>query len=308
MISAPRNPNLAPAMALAQRGDHGAALAYVERELARHHAPADLGTLLQAGRICRAANDNVAAAGYFQQAVKQSPGAAEPAYLFASMLFELGHPSTKVALGYLLELHPRHGPGWYLSGRQSLAHGEHERALEAFGHAIAIDEAMDQAHFQRANTLQALGRDDAALDAFRTALQLAPHVMEIHFNYGLLLHKTGALDAAAAALRACTRLSPPYADAWYNLGLVQQDQRLHMEAAASFRAALTHRPGYAEAAVNLGIVLQEAGDVNAAKQAYGQALTLQPSAFGRIAQALTGGGRGELWLDLAALRAHLLEQ
>jgi len=296
-------PDLAPAVALLRRGDHAAALVHVQRQLAAR--PDDVATLLLAGRICRAADDIVAAAGHFQHAVKQAPGAAEPAHLFAAALFDLGHPSTAVVLGYLLELHPRHGAGWYLLGRQALKQDEHERALDAFGRAIAIDADMAQAHFQRANTLQALGRDAAALDAFREAARCAPEVMEIHFNLGLLLHRTAALDAASAALLHCTVLAPGHADAWYNLGLVQQDRRLPGDAAASFRAALACRPDYAEAAVNLGIVLQEAGAMDEAKHAYRQALRLQPSAFGRIAQAMTAGRTGELWLDLAALRAHL---
>jgi tetratricopeptide (TPR) repeat protein len=294
---------LAPALALLQRGDHVAALAHVQRRLATR--PDDVATLLLAGRICRAASDVAAAAGHFQHAVKQAPGAAEPAYLFAAALFDLDHPSTAVVLGYLLELHPRHGAGWYLLGRQRLKQGGPDRALAAFDEAIAIDPAMDQAHFQRANTLQALGRDDAALAAFREASRLAPGVMEIHFNLGLLLHRTAALAEAATTLHLCTRLAPDYADGWYNLGLVQQDLRLPLDAVASFRSALACRPDYAEAAVNLGIVLQETGNMDEAKQAYRQALRLQPSAFGRIAQAITAGSTGELWLDLAALRAHL---
>jgi hypothetical protein len=39
----------------------------------------------------------------------------------------------------------------------------------------------------------------------------------------------------------------------------------------------------------------------------GRAIALMPSAFGRVAQALTTSPKGELWLDLTALRAHLSE-
>jgi len=53
--------------------------------------------------------------------------------------------------------------------------------------------------------------------------------------------------------------------------------------------------------------LQELGNLAAAKQAYGRAMKLMPAAFGRIAQALTTAPKGELWMDLGALRAHLSE-
>jgi tetratricopeptide (TPR) repeat protein len=70
---------------------------------------------------------------------------------------------------------------------------------------------------------------------------------------------------------------------------------------------LSLRPDLAEAETNLGVVLQEQGQLTAAKQAYGRAIELRPSTFGRIAQALTTAPKGELWMDLGALRAHLSE-
>ena len=76
---------------------------------------------------------------------------------------------------------------------------------------------------------------------------------------------------------------------------------------AAYRRALALRPDLAEAEANLGVALQEQGELTGAKQAYGRAINLMPSAFGRVAQALTTAPKGELWLDLAALRAHLSE-
>ena len=62
----------------------------------------------------------------------------------------------------------------------------------------------------------------------------------------------------------------------------------------------------AEAAVNLGICEQRMGDLEAAKNAYRQAMRIRPDTVGRIAQALTTAPKGELWLDLRALRASLM--
>ena len=78
-----------------------------------------------------------------------------------------------------------------------------------------------------------------------------------------------------------------------------QDGRLPARAEAAYRRALALRPDLAEAEANLGVVLQEQGDLDAAKQAYGRAINLMPSAFGRVAQALTTAPKGELWIDLA---------
>ena len=108
-------------------------------------------------------------------------------------------------------------------------------------------------------------------------------------------------------IRKRCELDPASAEAWFKLGLAFQDSRHPDRAAEAYRRALALRPNLAEAEVNLGVVLQEQGDLTAAKQAYGRAIALMPSAFGRIAQALTTSPKGELWMDLAALRAHLSE-
>lgn len=245
------------------------ALSLIVRSLAlrpRHGA-----ALLIAGRIRRTLGDLAGAADDFQQALKLAPGAAEPAFLFGSTLLDLGHPSAPVALRYLLELHPGHASGWHQLGL----------------------------------ALKQQGDNGAALDAFARARALAPASGEIAFHHGLLLRETGALADAAAALRHAADLRPADADAWYHLGLVRQDRREPGLAAEAFRHALACRPGHAEAAFNLGIALQDGGALDAAIAAYRVALRLRPSDFGRIAQALSAGAHGRLWLDLEALRAYL---
>jgi tetratricopeptide (TPR) repeat protein len=79
----------------------------------------------------------------------------------------------------------------------------------------------------------------------------------------------------------------------------------YTEAAEAYRHALHLQPDFHEAAFNLGIVLQEAGQMDAAMDAYADALRTKPSSFGRIAQALVSGRTGALWLRPAALRLAL---
>ncbi|HUN53025.1 MAG TPA: tetratricopeptide repeat protein, partial [Candidatus Sulfotelmatobacter sp.] len=62
------------------------------------------------------------------------------------------------------------------------------------------------------------------------------------------------------------------------------------------------------AALNLGVALQESGELEAALDAYGQALRLRPESFGRIAQALVAAPAGTLFLDLGRLRGELLRR
>jgi tetratricopeptide (TPR) repeat protein len=154
--------------------------------------------------------------------------------------------------------------------------------------------------------LERSGQWERAAQAFALALRARP-TARLHIRLGSALQSLGRRGEAAAAYQEALRLDPASAEAWFKLGLALQDSRHPDRAAQAYRRALALRPNLAEAEANLGVVLQEQGDLTAAKQAYGRAIALMPSAFGRIAQALTTSPKGELWMDLAALRAHLSE-
>jgi tetratricopeptide (TPR) repeat protein len=147
---------------------------------------------------------------------------------------------------------------------------------------------------------------ELAAQALALAIRAQP-AAKLWIRYGSALQSLGRRAEAAAAYHKALQLDPASAEAWFKLGLAYQDSRHPGRAAEAYRRALALRPDLAEAETNLGVVLQEQGDLAAAKQAYGRAIALMPSAFGRVAQALTTAPKGELWLDLAALRDHLSE-
>ncbi|MGA8653070.1 MAG: tetratricopeptide repeat protein, partial [Xanthobacteraceae bacterium] len=122
---------------------------------------------------------------------------------------------------------------------------------------------------------------------------------------GLCERRTGNAERAATAVSRAVALAPSNSDAWFALGLVEQDRHDFRAAADAYRRALEIRADFVEAAVNLGTSLQEIGDIAAAKAAYRLALRLRPDTFGRIAQALAAAPKGEIWLDIAALRNSL---
>jgi tetratricopeptide (TPR) repeat protein len=94
-------------------------------------------------------------------------------------------------------------------------------------------------------------------------------------------------------------------EAWFRLGMLHQDRHQPDKAVAAYRQALAQRPDLAEAEVNLGFLLQESGDRDGAYACYRRALALRPETFSRIAQGITSGPHGELWLDLGQLRQYL---
>ena len=150
------------------------------------------------------------------------------------------------------------------------------------------------------------GEGALAVEGFALAMQAQPSA-KLGLRWGSALQALGRRGEAVAVYQSSLRLDPTSAETWFKLGLALQDGRLPDRAEAAYRRALTLRPDLAEAHANLGVALQEQGKLDEAKRAYGRAINLMPSAFGRIAQALTTSPKGELWLDLASLRAYLSE-
>lgn len=255
-------------MAAVRLSRHEEAASHAGRSLATRpdHAP----TLVLLGRALRAQGLRAEAATALVRAVECAPTLARPAFLLCVAMLEDGDPRASQMLESLEARFPGEAAGWDEIGQVLSGLGQRQAALTCFARALRA--APDHARALRVGlTLKDLGRAAGAASAFRQALTFDPRSIRAGFLLGLCLQDSG--DRAGAA--------------------------------AAYRAVLALDPTRAEAAVNLGTVLQDMGDLDAAKQAYGQALTARPDTFGRIAQAMTTSRRGELWLDLGALRRVL---
>lgn len=238
-----------------------------------------------------------------------------------------------------LSRRPDHAPTLILAARAARLQGNWRAAWEYFHRAEALEPTRPEAAFGAAMArlhldpaevpavlaslrlrfaeasphwvelgaaLELMSRPELAVEIFEASIPTQPSA-KAYTRFGSALHALGRRGEAAEVLQKALHLDPSAAEAWFKLGLTLQDARDFARAAQAYRRALELRPTLAEAQANLGVVMQEQGDLEEAKQAYGRAIALMPSAFGRIAQALTTSPKGELWLDLAALRSHLSE-
>ncbi len=255
-------------IAALRRGLAGEAGAFAARSLAAR--PGHVATLILSGHAARALDDAAGAVSAFAAAAKAAPERAEPAFLLCAVLVEAQDPAADPVLQRLAARFPREAAGWEDVARSLLGAGRPAMAAEC------------------------LARACRAAPSFRPA-----------FNRGLILKDLGRAAEAAGAFAEAVSLDASMARAWFLLGVSSADAGRRDAAAAAYRRALAIEPTLAEAAVNLGTLLQESGDLAGAKAAYGEALRLRPDTFGRIAQAMTTSPKGELWLDLGALRRDL---
>lgn len=204
-----------------------------------------------------------------------------------------------------LESFPEYGEGWLLLGDTLLRLKQPKAADVAFDHALAAPATPVAAMIGKADVLVALDQPGEAARLLDANQGRWPEDAAFMHRLGRAHYAAGALRQAKAALTCAVQLDPGLAEAWFRLGLVAQDLGDEPTAVSAYRNALAARPAMYEAALNLGISLQDMGDIEAAMTAYGMAVRLQPACFNRVAQALTSGSTGRLWLDLSVLRGIL---
>jgi Flp pilus assembly protein TadD len=227
-----------------------------------------IDSVLDRSRLAFAAGQTASALAAVRQAVEHAPERGEPLFLLCSLLLRKGDPEATRIFSQCLSRFASPSPGWVEVGEALLDKGHRAAALVCF----------------------ARGGPDGAL-----ALRC-----------GQLERDLGRLAEALSWFKTAVDLDPSSARARFLLGVCAQDLGDHALAAQAYRAVLALNPENAEAEVNLGIVLQAMGDLVGAKQAYGRAVRKRPDSFGRVAQALPGSPKGELWLDLVALRRSLV--
>lgn len=234
-------------------------------------APADgrdgIEAVLLVSRAAALAGSATAAIAALREAVQRAPDRPEPRFLLCALLLGRGVPEAGTLLGACLARFPEPSAGWVEIGDVLLDKGQKAAALICLGR----------------------GMPEAGLS----------------IRCGLLARDLGRRAEARDAFAEAARRDPASPRALFLLGTAAQDLRDYPAAAAAYRAVLRLDPERAEAAVNLGTVLQETGDLAGAKAAYARAVRSRPESFARVAQALPSAPKGELWLDLGALRRSL---
>jgi tetratricopeptide (TPR) repeat protein len=154
--------------------------------------------------------------------------------------------------------------------------GEHERAVELIGRAVALRPSVPAFHANLAEAYRALGKFERAAGCCRMALQLSPDYPEALCNLGLALRGLERQEEAADQFRRALELRPDFAAAHNNLGLTLRDLKQLDEALESFRRAAEADPLYAPARTNLGQMLLDRGRPEEALPHCQEAVRLQP--------------------------------
>jgi tetratricopeptide (TPR) repeat protein len=163
------------------------------------------------------------AAEYLSQAIKLQPNWADPHYLLALSLTELGRLDEAIA-----EFKP----------------------VIKFG---LKDEPKILSYYNMGNAYADLGQHGDAIDAYRQAINLNDKLSKPHNNLGLAYAALNRIEEAVAEFKEAVKLRPDYADAHYNLGVAYLQLGRKQDAEEQRKILVTLK---SDLAVKLGALIE----------------------------------------------------
>ncbi len=164
----------------------------------------------------------------------------------------------------------------HLIGVLSHQRGDHVRAIEWIGRAIALQAGVPAFHSNLAEAHRALGQWAEAAESCRAALQLRPDYPEALCNLGLCSHALGFRFEAIEQFRHALQLRPDNAAVHNNLGIVLRELGRDGEAVEHFQTAIAQEPDFAPPRTNLGQWLLDRGRNDEALVHCQEAVRLEP--------------------------------
>ncbi len=166
--------------------------------------------------------------------------------------------------------------------------GQHERALEEFDRALALNPRYIEAHIHRGIALSELGRADEAETAFRhaaahdrpTAVGFSRHVAaqlaNQHAALGEAYAEAGALGEAVSQYTRAVELGPDFHDVRYRLARMLLERGSALDAREHLERIVAANPDFVDARAALGLALYLAGDPDGARQQWAAVVERRP--------------------------------
>jgi tetratricopeptide (TPR) repeat protein len=220
----------------------------------------------------------------FRKTVETSPFSARAYFLLGAELLEqkrFSQSAESFAAG--LAIYPAHFGARMSLGEALLAAEDAAGAEQAFGKALELEPASEDARKAAIEAALALGREKArALDfaAARQCFERAIALDENHpsaWNYlGLVSEREGRLDEARSHYERALREDPALVEALLNLASLRMNAGELPPAEDLFRRALLLAPESYEAYNGLGIALARRGRTAEAAAAFQKAIAIDP--------------------------------
>lgn len=178
-------------------------------------------------------------------------------------------------------------------GLTFLARGRLDQAVADFTSALALDDRLAMAYFQRGDALRLKGDYDNAAADFQDALRLDPRHVSAYINLGRTYRLLGEYEKAIDSFSRAVEVDPNEADAYNNRGNVYSELGDYDQAVTDYSRAIELDPQLAPAYMNRALAHAKRGQNDAVIHDCNQALRLNnklTSAYYIRGTALAGRG------------------
>jgi protein O-GlcNAc transferase len=242
--------------------------------------------LLLQGIELERSGDLAAAEVLYRELLAKHPHHPEGCYLLGQLCLRTGRADQAIPL--LTEASarsPDHVPFMLALGDAQLQAGEPAKAAQVFRRALDRDPTSIDGLCGLGCAMGELGEFDDAEGVVRMAVALEPGNGRAAAGLGVILSRRGLWAEAVEELERARSAGYSNASLLNDLGVALQHLHRHGEAAEALDAALSVDPRHVQAWMNLGNLRKEEGDLEAARDCYGQVLRVAPADCLRIRQA-----------------------
>lgn len=224
---------------LQENGEYEAAIDVFDKILADY--PNDILAYNARGAVYTALANYQKALDDFTRAIELEPTFA-PAYYNRGRVYGLmkKYDEAFVDLEKSIAISP-HEFGYRANGNIGLIYhqlGEYDKALEAFGEAIAFTDTKADTYYLRGETYTALKNYEAAIDDYQAAITRFPRYDLAYQSLGYAYYKTGQFEPAFEALNKALDISPDSPTAHFYLALLHLATGNPNEASAAIKQAI----------------------------------------------------------------------
>jgi tetratricopeptide (TPR) repeat protein len=163
--------------------------------------------------------------------------------------------------------------------RSHAAAGEHDVAADLAERILALHPRTPGAHMVLADARFAVGDDDGGLEALTRLADAFPDSGFARSEIARVHLERGAFAEAERNLREAVRLTPDLRDVSFQLALLAERRGDVGEAERAYRAELAAHPDHVGAWTNLGLLLASSDRIDAAADAFGRVIDLDPDGF-----------------------------
>ena len=164
--------------------------------------------------------------------------------------------------------------------------GLHDKALEEYERAVAINPTFADAHSNLGVSYKRKGNHEKAIEEYEKALAGNPNLIEARNNLGVAYQAKGMYDKAVQEYEKVLAINPNFAETHYNLGLVYYFQGMVDKAVDEYEKAIAVNPALAVAHYKLGLTYYETKDFARAKIHIDRAQNLGYEVDAKIAELI----------------------